>query len=564
MTPREFDDRCSARLSRRQALRLLWGAGAVAILVGCGGEGPVSTATTAPAIPSPTTAPATTAAQSGPGTAAAGLATATATARAAGTPAASPAAAVRTIRVPDTGAKLPTQNVTFRYLNSGDFKAVFFKEYFAAYQRARPNITVQYDGLPLNEINRLVPLGVQSSNAPDCFQIPGNVTTGQMVREGWVRPLDDVVPNFAAWKRVFPPGVLVEGLTVFGGKTYALPYVSTKQYATLLFYNEELLQQAGYDPGAKPLGWDEFRAAARKVTEQGRGQYFGIIEGGNQVNRWADMITNLAQLAGADGGQFNHKTGQYTYTSDPFLAAIDLLLGLKADGSYFPGSLQIDAPQARARFPQGAAAMILQGTWNIPQWQQEAPAFKFGVSSVPLPNGGRPGALSYGPGASIPMFIYAKSRYPEIAGDMFAYLGGVEGQTAFATATNGSDRPMLPQAIAAAELDPRVRKAYGLFDEQLRLAPSPVVRNPEIEAVNLELRSVTPNLGQMLQGLFSGQIRDPKAAMQDLQDRSERELDRAVKAAADKGAKVSRDDYVFPNWDPMRDYTDADYTQVRR
>ena len=31
-------------------------------------------------------------------------------------------------------------------------------------------------------------------------------------------------------------------------------------------------------------------------------------------------------------------------------------------------------------------------------------------------------------------------------------------------------------------------------------------------------------------------------------------LDRAIKAAQDNGAEVSRDDWVFPNWNPMEDY----------
>jgi len=52
--------------------------------------------------------------------------------------------------------------------------------------------------------------------------------------------------------------------------------------------------------------------------------------------------------------------------------------------------------------------------------------------------------------------------------------------------------------------------------------------------------------------------------MQDLKDRSDKELERAIKAAQGKGAKVSRDDLVFPNWDPMKDYTDADYAAVKK
>ena len=39
--------------------------------------------------------------------------------------------------------------------------------------------------------------------------------------------------------------------------------------------------------------------------------------------------------------------------------------------------------------------------------------------------------------------------------------------------------------------------------------------------------------------------------------------ERAIKAARAKGANVSRDDFVFPNWDPTRDYANEDYAALR-
>ena len=97
------------------------------------------------------------------------------------------------------------------------------KEFFPKYQQAHPNITVQYDALPWNEIAKVVPLGVQSGSAHDVFQLPLNISTAQAVNEGWLMALDDIIPDFANWKQSFPTGVLLEGITSFGGKTYTLP-----------------------------------------------------------------------------------------------------------------------------------------------------------------------------------------------------------------------------------------------------------------------------------------------------------------------------------------------------
>lgn len=473
--------------------------------------------------------------------------------------------------IPDTGVNLPDTEVTFRWVDSGDNQAVFFRQFFPAYEEKHPNITIQYDPLPWTEIAQIVPLGVRNSNAHDVFQIPLGITGGQAVREGWVAPLNDVIPNFEEWKTAFPPGSFVEGINVFDGKTYALPHNSNQRYSTLLLYNKDLMEQAGYDPAVKPLTWDEFRDAAKKITEQGNGQYYGVIIGGNQVNLWASWVGDLAQMAGSSVSPYaplgdayiNWKTGECEYASEPWLEAVDLLLGMKDDGSFFPGSLGMNAPQARAMMPQAVAGMILQGPWNIPIWQHETPNFDFGVASLPLPSSGDVYPLTYGPGGSNQRWVFSDSPYKEIAGDIFYYLGSEEGQIDWAKVVGIGDHPIFPSAMEAVELSPQAQKAFELFQEQMVLRPEPLVRNPDVEQVIMEARALTLGLGETIQGIFTGQLADPKQALQDLEDRCNAELDRAIQAAQEKGANVSRKDFVFPNWDRAEDYTDEDYAELQ-
>ncbi len=252
------------------------------------------------------------------------------------------------------------------------------------------------------------------------------------------------------------------------------------------------------------------------------------------------------------------------YTADQVLAAIDLLLALKADGSTFPGSLSLGGPQARDQFSQGVAGVILQGPWNIYEWQRTLPNFDFGAGSPFVPNGGAVGTSAYDPGASSTAWVYAKSKVPEIVADILVTFTSIENQRALVAITGGFPPPILLRADELISLGKREQQAYKLFDEQMRIAPAPVVRNPDVARVYLEQKPPTPNFGQIIQGLYTGQLRDSKAALLDLQNRSEQELDRALKAAQAKGANVSRDDWVFPNWDPQKDYTDADYAALKR
>jgi multiple sugar transport system substrate-binding protein len=471
------------------------------------------------------------------------------------------------IQIVDSGAVLPTDAATFRWVDSGDQKAVFWNAYFAKYQEAYPNITIQYDALPWNEIAQVVPLGVRNGTAHDVFQIPLAVTLAQAVNEGWVAPLDNLIPDFENWKAAFPAGHFVDGVTGFEGLTYAFPATSNKRYGTHLLYNVEYMQEAGFDPTSmdRPLSTDEFREAARKITENGAGQYYGFIVGGNQVNRWGDIVQGFARMAGAanmDG--IDMRTGEYVYTDERFVAGIEVMLGLRDDGSVFPGSLSINAPEARARMPQGAAGMILQGPWNIPIWLRENPNFNFDIDSQPVLDVETLVPLGVGPGGAnqLQVFAQAPDANKQIAGDIFHYLGTQDGQVAWATMVGAADPAVFVSAVEQADIHPLERKAFQLFEQEVRVGPSAVVRNAEISAVSLELRPISPNLAETVQGIYTGQIADIQAALQDLNDRSEAELDRAIAAAQDKGANVSRDDYVFPNWDPNSDYGEAQYAEL--
>ena len=572
-------------LSRREILQLLGGACGAALLAACGGgttatttAPPTATAaatgatvaagapTTVPTRNSPVVVPAfgATPAAATPGRPAPGT----------GSPAASAtrtATRDATLVIRDSGVTLPTEKVAFHWVDSGDTKASFFKAYFAAYQQAHPNIAITYDPLPFAKIQEILPLGFQNGTAPDVFQLPGAITLGQAVTSGWVRPIDDIIPNFASWKAAFPPGSFLTGLNVFEGKTYGPP-LTNPGGNTSLCYNTTYAAQANFDPKARPVTWDAFRAAAKKMTEQGGGKYFGLmIEG--QGGRYASIVSGFARraapLGGGGGGMLadtNWKTGAFNYTTDQYLAAIDLLLGLKSDGSIFPGSVALNAAQARAQFAQGAAGMIISGTYNIPQWKTENPTLPFDIVGQPVPNSGTVYPLAEFPGATGEniLNVNAKTKYPAIAGDMLHYIGTKEGNLLFTTLSGGGQRSIYPEINEQANIDPRSRKIFETLARIQVLAPSPIVRNPDWSKVELEVKALTPDFGAVMQGVFTGQLKDPKQAMQDLQDRSDKELDRAIKAAQAKGAQVSRDDLVFPNWDPMKDYTEADYAALKK
>ncbi len=387
------------------------------------------------------------------------------------------------------------------------------------------------------------------------------------MRDGWVQPLDDLIPDIEAWKGNFPEGAFLEGLNVFGGKTYGLPYTSALVTSAMVLYNRKLVTDAGVDPAS--LTWDGFREGAKKITEAAKGRAYGFIIGGAQVNRWADVTRTLGQRAGAAcgdvslGAGIDFRTGKVIWDADEFVAAVELLLAMKADGSIFPGSLSLNAPQARAMMPQGVAGFILQGPWNIPQWEREAPDFDFGLAPPPAPDG-KNGTVTVAQLASSAntMFVNAKAKNAPAAADVIHYLGTPEGQIAWGGVVGPSDPPIFPVAQQQAKMSERSTAALAMFSDVMRVGPNVFARNPELAAVAKAYVEPTPNLATTVQGLFTGQMTGVKESLTTLTKATEAALDKAFADASAAGAKVSRDDMVFANWDPAKNYVAADYQSL--
>lgn len=572
MTGQDFDS--SGKYSRRAMLKAMGGAGISIALAACGASGgntggntPGTGNGSAGGGVTPTTG--SSAVSTTPTVATGGQPTVSSSSTGAASPAVSSTGTsgpTASATILDSGAKLPTGNVAFQWMDSGDLKKPFEQVFFDAYQKKHPNIKITYSIVPAQKMGEVLPVGFRSEKGPDVFTFPNNIEPAQAIAQGWVQPLNDNVPNFEKWKQRFPEGVFLPGITDFNGKTYTWPLLSPKFYANTLFYNIEYMQAAGYDPEKKPLTWEEFRDAAKKITKAGKGKYYGWIIGGNKPNKVAGFVRNMGALAGASAGadDIDYKTGEYAYTKDEWVAAMELILSIQSDGSVVPGALSLDPGIARTRFPQGTAGMMMQGPWCIPQWEGDYPDFNFGISSAPLKEAGKSTPIIVEPGGGNKFYIFGHTKYPKVAGDLFYSYASEDNMIAYMELTGGARPCTFPEANKKAKLSPHSVKANALYDQQTRIGPWPSVRNPDVSKVITELKTPQPDIGHVVQGLLSGQIKDPKKQFKDLKDRSDKALDDAIKAAKAKGAKVSREDWVFPNWDPTKDYTLDDYKQLEK
>ena len=453
--------------------------------------------------------------------------------------------------------------------NSGDTKGIFHAEYLARFGE-EAGIDVVYDGLPWQEIGTILPLGIRNGSAPDTFNLPLGMEPSVAVAEGWLQPIEQYIPGLEAWRAGFPSGAFVEGINVFNGKVYGFPYSTERRFNNALLFNRAKMEEVGYGHIGpdRALTFDEMRDAARKIAATGTP---GFIIGGKQLNRWSDSVTMLAMRAGATVGStallqgLDFTTGEYVYGGDTYVAGVELLLGLRDDGSVFPGVMNLIAPQAREFMTQGAAGMIIQGPWNVPGWETDAPQFDFGVSPGPAPDEAaleNPVWVGQLPSSTNMMWLNAAAKNPGYVGGYFRWLGTLDGQVAYANVASSADPALFPQTIEMADLSERAVQMLQMAEEYVRIHPNPFVRNPALSAVAAAYLDPTPNLAQAVQGLFVGQLSDVRATLQGVADARNKALDDAIAAAQAAGAEVSRDDFVFPNWTPSEDFGPDEYAAL--
>jgi multiple sugar transport system substrate-binding protein len=117
-------------------------------------------------------------------------------------------------------------------------------------------------------------------------------------------------------------------------------------------YRTDFFQQAGVQ---SPTTWDEWRAAARKLSGNGK---YGLVESG------ADNITEhvLEALMINNGGGLFSSDGKLDFASNPLnIEALRFFADLVQDGSVDPASAGYQSSDAIRAFSRGDAAMMVGG-----------------------------------------------------------------------------------------------------------------------------------------------------------------------------------------------------------
>lgn len=428
----------------------------------------------------------------------------------------------------------------------------------ALFEQAHPNIKIKKTTQVFDKFPELLQLAVKSGNAPDVFLIPDKPRMPQMIKLGWLLPMNQWATR--EWQAQFPEGSFAEGDNVVDGKVYTAPFDGASPWLQL-YINTKLFKQVGLTDqqgnARMPKTWDEVREFARTITKAGNGQFWGYGFGDKQkiwLSRQMEMVQNSGAPGGIDANSFDMRSGSYTWASNPvYLQWIKFFIGMKQDGSIYPNAMSIDDEMARQLFAQNKIGMLIGGVWNQNGWAQTNADFKdYTLTNLPF-NGPVQSSFFYrSPGRGGTAFgISGTTKHAEEAWQWFSWLNAPAAAERWVK--DGQGIRIFPE-VNKPEYAPNPQfAAFMKLTAGVKLAPAPNLKHPEMNEVKEQ--QTLPNIQNILEGVYTGQITDWEGALRDLEARQNAAHDQAIKDAQARGTKVDPNWYKVPDWDITKDYT---------
>ncbi|ADP83577.1 ABC transporter substrate-binding protein [Pseudofrankia inefficax] len=278
--------------------------------------------------------------------------------------------------------------------------------------------------------------------------------------------------------------------TTVNGKIVGIPALVDN---LSLVYNKKLFDQAGVAPPTDSWTWQDFRAAAKKLTNAGNGTYgWSYVNDGSEDTVWR----YLAMLWQAGGDLLTSDNSKAAFDSPAGLAALTQL----RDMTVTDKSVYLDTGNQNYLnlFNSGKIAMLWTGPWDLSSITSDV---SYGVTLLPGYNGNHE-TIS---GPDIYMLFDHSAPRQQAAIDFITWLTSPKVHLQFAIATG--DLPLRKSETTLPEYQTYLQKYPGdkVFVENLDNVKH--VR-PNIPTY----AQVSTAIGQMVQSVLLGQAQ-PQAAL---------------------------------------------------
>lgn len=343
---------------------------------------------------------------------------------------------------------------------------------------------IQVKGLSQSDYQKQL-TAITGGNPPDlASQFGQNVASWGV--KGAMLPLDDYIKKENVDLNDFIPSAL--STSQYNGKTYALPIA---MHVTMLFYNKDLLKEAGFDGPPKTV--KEMKQYAEKlsvVKEEGRLERLGLWPG-----------TDPYTFAYVFNGKFyDPDKNEVTPEDLGFKAAIQLSKDLwdkygSENLDRFSSSLG-KYQSAQNPFFSGKYAMTIDGEWLPNFIKQYAPNLNYGITSIPY-NDEHPELKNVGNINTSVFYIPKGAKHPEQSWTFLKWMTEKSHMSKFDAALGN-----LPTRKSALE-DPAFNDVPG-FKEFLNYAKSDNLHTfPIVPFMNEYMDEIKVQYDAILRGKIS-------------------------------------------------------------
>ena len=227
------------------------------------------------------------------------------------------------------------------------------------------------------DMSQQIDLAIQTGQAPDLFS--GNVQ--KLAADNHIMPLNDLPGGEEFVKERYERIGKDYHLEQYLDKNWFVPMAATTMG---LIYNKDMFRAAGIvDENGEPTPpetYDQLREYAKKLTNKSKQEY-GIA----LPLKWGGWFGDISNSLMSEAGFSGYDPVNDTYDFSKLVPVMKTYLGIKEDGSYYPGAESLDNDPARARFAEGGIGMKIGYSFDVGVLVDQFPAkIDWGVAPIPV------------------------------------------------------------------------------------------------------------------------------------------------------------------------------------
>ena len=306
-----------------------------------------------------------------------------------------------------------------------------------------------------NQVEDLYTSSFLLGNSPYDVVYMDIVWTPKFAAAGWLRDLSDRLSTEETQQ--YLEGDIAGGM--YRDKLYRLPFRSD---AGMLYYRQDLLKAAGYEP---PETFGELIEISQDLQQQELTDW-GYVWQGKQYEGLAAMFVEILQGNGAFW--VDPETLEVGLDRPEAIAAVEFLRETIAKDISPPGVTTYAEEETRLLFQNGKAAFLRNWPYVYSLAADSAIAGKYSIKPMVHAVGKESGATLGGWGLG----IASSTKHPDAAWQVIEFLSSEASQREFILATG-----FVPSRVALFN-DPEIVAKYSYYPQLLEVVQSSALRPP--------------------------------------------------------------------------------------